>query len=165
MSIIREIQTARILILGCGNVLLGDDGFGPAVIEVLKRDYQLPPHVHAEDVGTSIGEILFDLALSEKRPAHVVLVDTINREGKDYGEVFEANVNELADKKTGYYSLHHSPTSNLLQEVQQLSGIKFTVIAAQMSDVPDHPTMDLSEKMKQAVLVAAKKVYQLVIAQ
>ena len=30
------------VIFGCGNLIMGDDGFGPAVIEELKENYQLP---------------------------------------------------------------------------------------------------------------------------
>jgi len=165
MSIIREIQTARVLILGCGNTLRGDDGFGPAVIEQLESCYTLPGYAHAADVGTSIGEVLFDIALSEKRPAHVVLIDTINKAGRDYGEVFEADLNDLSEKKTASYSLHQSPTTNLLQEIRQLCNVKITVIAAQMPDIPELPTMNLSEKMKEAVSVAAQKAYELALAQ
>ena len=55
-----------ILIFGCGNILWGDDGFGPAVIAHLKEHYLLPDDVLALDVGTSIRDILFDLILSEK---------------------------------------------------------------------------------------------------
>ena len=33
----REIETKEVLILGCGNVLFGDDAFGPAVVERLRR--------------------------------------------------------------------------------------------------------------------------------
>ncbi len=164
MSIIREIQTARILILGCGNMLLGDDGFGPAVIEALEKSYDLPRDVHAVDVGTSTGEVLFDIAVSESRPAHVILVDTINKEGREHGEVFEADTNELSENEAADYSLHHCPTSNLLHEIQELCGVKVTVIAAQMSDTPEQPTMHLSEKMKKAVSVAAQRVYELVRA-
>jgi coenzyme F420 hydrogenase subunit delta len=164
MSIIKEIQTARILILGCGNTLLGDDGFGPAVIEVLEKSYDLPQDVYAEDVGTSIGEVLFDIGHSEKRPAHIVLVDTINKEGRDYGEVFEVDINDLSEKKMANYSLHQSPTTNLLLEIQKLCGVKFTVIAAQMSEIPEQLTMHLSERMKKAVSVAAQKAYELALA-
>jgi coenzyme F420 hydrogenase subunit delta len=163
MSIIKEIQTARILILGCGNTLLGDDGFGPAVIEALEKNYGLPRDVHAEDVGTSIGEVLFDIAVSEKRPAHIVLIDTINKEGRDYGEVFEIDANDLSEKVMADYALHQSPASNLLKEIQNFCGVKVTVIAAQMSDTPEQLTMHLSEKMKKAVLVAAQKAYELAL--
>ncbi len=36
----------KILVFGCGNPLLGDDGFGPAVIEHIMKI-----HTQAEDVG------------------------------------------------------------------------------------------------------------------
>lgn len=161
MSIIREIQTSRILILGCGNKLLGDDGFGPAVIEELQRSHGLPSNVYAEDVGTSIREVLFDIALSEKRPAYLILVDTINKEGKKHGEVFEVNLSDLTGKKIIDYSMHQFPTSNLLKKIADICGVRVAIIAAQMSEPAEWLTMELSESMKEAVLTAAKKVYEL----
>ncbi len=56
-----------VLIFGCGNILYGDDGFGPAVIEHLFHHYQLPEGRPGLDVGTCIRDILFDLVLSEKK--------------------------------------------------------------------------------------------------
>jgi len=165
MSIITEIQSARVLVLGCGNKLLGDDGFGPAVIEALGKNFVLPQDICAEDVGTSIREVLFDVALSEKRPAHVILIDTINKEGSEYGEIFEVNPNNLTENKIADYSLHQFPTSNLLQQIQELCGVKVTVIAAHMPDRPEQLTMGLSEKMEKAVSMAARKVYELAFKQ
>lgn len=37
-----EFCAKRTLILGCGNILFGDDGFGPAVIEYLLSHYDIP---------------------------------------------------------------------------------------------------------------------------
>ena len=56
------------VILGCGNWLCGDDGFGPAVAQRLERDFEIPPDVHVLNAGTSVREILFDIALSGRRP-------------------------------------------------------------------------------------------------
>ena len=39
-------------VIGLGNVLLGDDGFGPYVIELLARRYEFPPRVELHDLGT-----------------------------------------------------------------------------------------------------------------
>ena len=38
--------------IGLGNVLLGDDGFGPYVIELLRRHWEFPPGVELLDLGT-----------------------------------------------------------------------------------------------------------------
>jgi coenzyme F420 hydrogenase subunit delta len=164
MSIIREIQSSRVLILGCGNKLLGDDGFGPAVIEELQKNYRLPPDVKAEDVGTSIREVLFDIALSEKRPDHLILVDTIHKEGKKHGDVFELNVADLTEKKVADYSMHQFPTSNLLREIAELCGVRVTILAAQQTEPSGALTMELSETMQQAVFLAARKAYELSLA-
>jgi hydrogenase maturation protease len=39
-------------VIGLGNVLLGDDGFGPFVIELLRARCDLPPEVELLDLGT-----------------------------------------------------------------------------------------------------------------
>ena len=41
-----------IRVLGLGNVLMGDDGFGPYVVEALTSAYDFPPNVSVIDVGT-----------------------------------------------------------------------------------------------------------------
>ena len=56
---IKDLFEKSVLIFGCGNILWGDDGFGPAVIQRLKEHYRLPGNVLAMDVGTSIRDILF----------------------------------------------------------------------------------------------------------
>ena len=39
-------------VIGLGNVLLGDDGFGPYVIELLRRRWEFPAGVELLDLGT-----------------------------------------------------------------------------------------------------------------
>ncbi len=42
----------RIVILGVGNILLHDEGFGVRVVEELDKRYSFPPHVRVVDGGT-----------------------------------------------------------------------------------------------------------------
>ena len=74
---IKDLFEKSVLIFGCGNILWGDDGFGPAVIERLKEHYRLPANVLAMDVGTSIRDILFDLVLSDKKPRKIFIIDAV----------------------------------------------------------------------------------------
>ena len=41
-----------ICVIGLGNVLLGDDAFGPLVVETFLRDYDYGPNVEVLDLGT-----------------------------------------------------------------------------------------------------------------
>ena len=47
-----QTQPARILVLGIGNVLWADEGFGVRCIEHLAENWALPAHVHLMDGGT-----------------------------------------------------------------------------------------------------------------
>jgi len=47
------MQTETIGILGIGNTLLQDEGFGPCCVERLERLYQLPDNVKVLDGGTA----------------------------------------------------------------------------------------------------------------
>ncbi|MHC4958488.1 MAG: hydrogenase maturation protease [Planctomycetota bacterium] len=46
-------MTTRVGVFGLGDVLRGDDGFGPAVVRRLKRCYEFDAHVVVRDVGTA----------------------------------------------------------------------------------------------------------------
>ena len=66
-----------IRILGLGNVLMGDDGFGPFVIEALKAGYSFPPNVSVVDIGTPG----LDLAPFLIGADVVIVADTVRAEG------------------------------------------------------------------------------------
>ncbi len=66
---------ARVLILGVGNLLFGDDGFGPAVVEDLLQNYAIPEDIYVMDVGTGVRKLLFTLLLGDVQPAEIVIVD------------------------------------------------------------------------------------------
>lgn len=67
----------RVLIAGVGNVLRGDDGFGPAVIAAL-QEAALPGDVHL--VETGIGGINLVLELLDGY-TDLILVDAVDRGG------------------------------------------------------------------------------------
>ena len=66
-----------VLVLGLGNVLLGDDGLGAAAVARVERDYCVPASVHLEDGGTLGLSLLGLLAEAE----HVILVDAVRADG------------------------------------------------------------------------------------
>lgn len=157
-----EMLEKRVLIFGCGNVLMGDDGFGPAVIKKLKQQYTLPQDAHAEDVGTSVRDLLFNITFLEKRPDHIIVLDAVDLPERRAGEVFEIDIDRVPAEKTVDYSLHQAPTTNLLKELQVHCGVKVTIIAAQMTERPEEVKPGLSKPMRAAVREAAETVMAMV---
>jgi len=49
--------TGRAVVIGVGNILMGDDGIGVAVIEALRSE-ALPEHVELYDAGTALSDVL-----------------------------------------------------------------------------------------------------------
>lgn len=150
-----------VLIFGCGNVLFGDDGFGPAVVKYLQENYELPAHVLVQDVGTGVRELLFDLALSETRPRMLIIVDAVDSPGRTPGEVFEISVTGIPAKKTADFSLHQFPTVNILKELQEETDISIHILVAQVARLPEEVQPGLSEAVTRALPEACRRILSL----
>jgi coenzyme F420 hydrogenase subunit delta len=139
-------------IFGCGNILMGDDGFGPAVVEKLNASGTLPEPVEAIDAMTGIREYLFDYLLSEQgRPEHIIILDAVDFNGRLPGELFTIESSSIPAKKIHDFSLHQFPTVNLLQELEAHTAIRVTILAAQVEYIPAEIEPGLTESMISAV--------------
>lgn len=151
------------IILGCGNILLGDDGFGPAVIEKLIEKQKLPQNTVAMDVGTGIREYLLDyLFLPGSAPDMLIIVDAVNFEGCSPGDVFLISPATIPTEKVHDFSLHQFPTVNLLKELELNSNTTIFVVAAQTEHLPKEVCQGLSPVMTSAVPTACQKVLQII---
>jgi len=145
------------LILGCGNILFGDDGFGCAVVEYLEHNAPVPDDVCLADVGTGVRKLLFTLCLSPARPRRVLVVDAFDV-GRAPGELFEIDPADIPSIKMDDFSMHQLPTSNLLRELQQGCGVEVRVLACQTAPLPDQVSPGLSEAVRLAVPQAAERI-------
>ena len=105
----------RLLVLGLGNVLLGDDGLGAAAVARVERDYRIPPGVQLEDGGTLGLSLLGLLAESE----HVILVDAV-RTGKRPGTMVRIDGEEVMDAVRERLSPHQVGVADVLDVVRLL---------------------------------------------
>jgi len=64
---------AKAFVLGLGNVLMGDDGFGPYVVRAFEEQYELGADAEVVDLGTPG----LDLTPWLADAAHIIIVDTI----------------------------------------------------------------------------------------
>lgn len=147
----------EILIAGVGNILFGDDGFGPEVIEYLENHYKIPENVCVADAGTGIRKILFTITLSEVRPKVIVVIDAVDK-GREPGEIFDISLDEIPMEKLDDFSIHQIPSSNLLKELKDLCSVEVIVKVCQVQSIPDTIQSGLSEPLKKAVPLMAQSI-------
>jgi coenzyme F420 hydrogenase subunit delta len=146
---------SRTLVLGCGNVLYGDDGFGPAVADALNDAYPVPGDAAVVNLGLATRGYVFDLLLADRHPRRIVVVDAMHREGRRPGELFEVPLDELPAEKVDDFSFHQGPTSNLLRELRDLCGVEVVVVSCEPRDIPVEMRQGLSPPVRLAAAEAA----------
>jgi hydrogenase maturation protease len=70
------VSSGRVGVIGLGNVLMGDDAFGPWVVQTLLAEYEFPEGVSVEDLGTPGLDLMPYVSDVEA----LVLVDTVRSE-------------------------------------------------------------------------------------
>jgi coenzyme F420 hydrogenase subunit delta len=138
------------LILGCGNILLGDDGFGPAVVDYLEKHCRVPEDVAILDTGTGVREILFNIILAEKKPERIVILDALDC-NREPGDVFIVSIENIPERKIHDFSVHQMPTINMLRELRDLCHVEVVVLAAQPESIPEAVKPGLTRKLQDAV--------------
>ena len=93
---------SEIVIVGCGNPLFGDDGFGPAVIEEMEK-LTLPDNVTIQDGGAGAPHFIFNF-LDPKVTKKLIVVDIADFNAKP-GSISRMPGTEL---KPGAYIDPHS---------------------------------------------------------
>ncbi len=131
-----------VLVLGLGNVLLGDDGLGAAALARIERRYRTPPGVQLEDGGTLGLSLLGLLAESER----VILVDAV-RTGGPPGTLVRIDGDEVIDAVRERLSPHQIGVADLLDAARLIDCYPTTVTLLGL--VPD--AIDLSVARSSAV--------------
>ncbi len=147
----QDLLKKPILILGCGNILFGDDGFGPEVIGYLEAHYRLPETVLAQDMGTSLQEFLFDLLIAPVKPKRVFIIDAISRVGQKSGELFEIDLAQFSEREKSGRPFHQFPSLAQLQELQGLTGVDIRILVVQTRELPETVRPGLSPEIKEAI--------------
>jgi len=135
-------KAIEVLILGLGNVLLGDDGLGAAAIASIERDYRIPPGVRLADGGT-LGLSLLDY-LAESN--NVILVDAVRADAPP-GTLIRLDGSDVMDAVRDRLSPHQVGVADLLDAARLIDRYPATVTLLGL--VPD--TIDLAVVRSSAV--------------
>lgn len=143
----------QIKVIGCGNLLFGDDGFGPAVISHLKENFITRQGVELVDAGTSGGELLFDAFVGEPDVKTIIIIDAMDF-GLAAGTVKEVAMEDIPSLKKDDFSVHQFPSLDILSELKR-KGVEIRILGCQMETIPDEVCFGLSEVVSLSVPKAA----------
>ena len=116
-------------IIGCGNLLLRDEGIGVHLIEYLKKQ-TLPDDVELVDGATSG----FDLIPVIQEAERVVIVDAIQAGGAP-GDMYRFSAEDLTARPVGIASLHDISLSDVLSIIRTVGTLPpVTIIGVQPKD-------------------------------
>lgn len=158
----------RILVVGMGNVLRRDDGFGVEVARRLIAASDLPPNVTVVEVGIG-GISLVQELLSPRKYDALLVLDAVQRDGLP-GQVYvlEAEVPELDDmdesiRRDFLADMHYTTPSRAMILAKALGVLppKVVIVGCQ-PEVIDVMAIGLSQTVVPAVEAAIERVHQIV---
>ena len=147
---------AEVLVVGCGNVLFKDDGFGPATIDEIEKHLKerpLPDNVMTIDAGTSAPHYLFSLPNTMLKK--IIILDIANFGGKP-GDIKILSKDEMP---VGKYQDPHS--ISVVDPLDELDDVEIVVIACQPEKVSS-PFVEygLCDSVKEGMSKAIDLVYE-----
>jgi coenzyme F420 hydrogenase subunit delta len=151
----------RVMVFGCGNILRGDDGLGPAVVNMLEEQGGLPDDVGLLDIGTSIRQVLLDMLLMDPKPKRIIVVDAVTEPSRNAGEFWEIDVDMMSPKKIKDFSLHQFPSVNLLKDIKEQTGTDVRILVVQTGCIPEEITDQLTPEVAAALPKVAARVREL----
>ena len=110
-------MNSRPAVIGVGNVLVGDDGVGPAVVEEMRRR-GLDTRAQLIDAGLAFSEVLCDL----DPPRPLVIVDAVRGGGRP-GSICRLALGELAGESGSM------PSAVSLHEISILPALRMEALA------------------------------------
>ena len=137
-----EDRSADITILGIGNIILSDEGFGVRVVEYLEKNFNFPDNVQLLDGGT-LGIELTQFITGTKK---LLIIDSIDG-GKEAGTMFHLVGDEVKKHFSEKISMHEVGIQEVLTMLE-LTGKavpEVVVIGAQPFDL--EAGVDLSPDM------------------
>jgi hydrogenase maturation protease len=160
----------KILVIGLGNPILGDDGVGWRVAKVVSELLTSTAYLPLKSEGNTI-EVdcasLGGLSLMERMIGYerVILIDSMETKGSSVGSVKGFSLAALENPRLGHSASTHDTSLMTALQTAQTMGMdvpsRVHVVAIEAKNVYDF-SESLSPEVEKAVPIAARKVLQMI---
>ncbi len=133
------MKSQHIIVLGVGNILFSDEGFGIRVIEKINQFYEFPDNVLVVDGGVR-GLNLFGLLFEADC---LIVVDVIKNRGTP-GALYRLKGDEIPQRVRGKISLHEVDLVEVLTFFRVLGKLPETVIVGVEPEDIQTPGVELT---------------------
>lgn len=129
----------RILVLGVGNTLLGDEGFGVHALRHIEQEYALPSNFRLLDGGT-LGLLL----MAELLECDLAIILDITLGGQAPGTFYRIEGEDLGARSVPLQSLHQTSLADVLISCELADHRPKAIVFAMEPFNLDSPQADLS---------------------
>lgn len=149
-------MTHHIMVLGIGNILFSDEGFGIRVVEKLYDLYEFPENVSLVDGGV-LGLNLMGMI---SQADHLIVIDAIRNKGSA-GDLYRLEGDAIPERIRAKNSLHQIDFLEALTLCQALDKVPKTVILG----VEPEDMETLSLELTATILGKIDRVIDMVLAE
>ncbi len=112
----------KILILGIGNILFGDEGVGPHLANLIERKYQFASDEHSVEVvdGGTLAHRLIPIITEYDR---VILIDCVKVDDGEIGDVYSFEFSDMPEYITWNGSAHEVEMLQTLQMIEMIGDL------------------------------------------
>jgi len=154
----RTLRAQRIVIVGVGNILCGDEGVGVHVIEELKK-HRLPDHVEVYDCGTGGLDVLEFLEGCDK----AIIVDAV-KAGMEPGKIYHFRLGEIGakERRIKMMSLHELDLISAMKIGEKAYNIPRNIIVVGVEPKSVEMGVDLTAEVEEAVPIVIQDIFKII---
>jgi len=112
----------KILILGIGNILFGDEGIGPHLANLIEEKYDFNSKEHSVEIidGGTLAQRLIPIITDYDR---VLIIDCVNVDDGEVGDVYSFDFDKVPDYITWNGSAHEVEMLQTLQMIEMMGDL------------------------------------------
>jgi len=146
----------KILILGIGNILFGDEGLGPHLANLIDEKYEFKSDEHVIDVidGGTLAQRLIPIITDYD---NVLIIDCISAADGEIGDVYKFDFTDVPDFITWEGSAHEVEMLQTLQMIEMMGDLPPTKIVGVIPFViGENSTFTMTQEVVKASQIMEK---------
>ncbi len=140
----------KILLLGIGNIIFGDEGIGPHLANFIEQKYEFSSQEHTIEIvdGGTLAQRLIPIIVEYDE---VILIDCVNVDDGNIGDVYSFDFNKVPDFITWNGSAHEVEMLQTLQMIEMMGDLPpIKIVGVIPFVIGENSTFELTDEVTKA---------------